>query len=113
MLNNSLMTIVGALIGSSGAILSYIMCKAMNRSLPNVILGGYGYGVFMTRKNNCLCFLKFSTDSTGTGKAMQITGTHTEVNVDQTIDLIKESSSIIITPGYGLCVAKVRFSPTE
>jgi hypothetical protein len=38
---------------------------------------------------------------------MQITGTHTEVNVDQTIDLIKESSSIIITPGYGLCVAKV------
>ncbi len=38
---------------------------------------------------------------------MQITGTHTEVNVDQTIDLIRESSSIIITPGYGLCVAKV------
>jgi len=95
MLNNSLMTIVGALIGSSGAILSYIMCKAMNRSLPNVILGGYG------------------TDSTGTGQAMQITGTHTEVNVDQTVDLIKESSSIIITPGYGLCVAKAQYPIAE
>jgi NAD(P) transhydrogenase len=44
---------------------------------------------------------------------MQITGTHTEVNVDQTIDLIKESSSIIITPGYGLCVAKVIISQSN
>ena len=59
---------------------------------------------------NQFFFVSFSsTDSTGTGKAMQITGTHTEVNVDQTVDLIKESSSIIITPGYGLCVAKVKF----
>ncbi|CAF2756626.1 unnamed protein product [Rotaria sp. Silwood2] len=95
MLNNSLMTIVGALIGSSGAILSYIMCKAMNRSLPNVILGGYG------------------TDSTGTGQAQTIIGTHTEVNIEQTVDLIKEASSIIITPGYGLCVAKAQYPIAE
>ncbi len=95
MLNNNLMTIVGALIGSSGAILSYIMCKAMNRSLPNVILGGYG------------------TSSTGTGKPMEITGTHTEVNVDQSVDLIKEAQTIIITPGYGLCVAKAQYPIAE
>jgi NAD(P) transhydrogenase len=64
-------------------------------------------GKYFTYNRHIILFILFSTDSTGTGKAMQITGTHTEVNVDQTIDLIKESSSIIITPGYGLCVAKV------
>lgn len=53
----------------------------MNRSLPNVILGGYG------------------TTSTAGGKPMEIVGTHTEVNIDQTIDIIKEANSIIITPG--------------
>ena len=53
----------------------------MNRSLANVILGGYG------------------TSSTGTGKPMEITGTHTEVNVEQTVEMIKEAQNIIITPG--------------
>ncbi|KAK3555516.1 hypothetical protein QTP86_021296 [Hemibagrus guttatus] len=133
LLNNNLLTIVGALIGSSGAILSYIMCVgyteqlarmvrsnrratvvqiadvlclAMNRSLANVILGGYG------------------TSSTGTGKPMEITGTHTEVNVEQTVDMIKEAQNIIIVPGhglkmkaemmmmqagYGLCAAKAQY----
>ncbi|KAL1253079.1 hypothetical protein QQF64_017772, partial [Cirrhinus molitorella] len=91
LLNNNLLTIVGALIGSSGAILSYIMCVAMNRSLANVILGGYG------------------TSSTGTGKPMEITGTHTEVNVDQTVEMIKEAQDIIIVPGYGLCAAKAQY----
>uniref|UniRef100_A0A8C3ALF3 proton-translocating NAD(P)(+) transhydrogenase n=1 Tax=Cyclopterus lumpus TaxID=8103 RepID=A0A8C3ALF3_CYCLU len=91
LLDNNLMTIVGALIGSSGAILSYIMCVAMNRSLANVILGGYG------------------TTSTAGGKPMEIVGTHTEVNLDQTIDIIKEASSIIITPGWGLCAAKAQY----
>lgn len=95
MLNNNLMTIVGALIGSSGAILSYIMCKAMNRSLANVILGGYG------------------TSSTGGGKPAEIVGTHTEVNVDGVVDMIKNSKNIIITPGYGLCVAKAQYPIAE
>ncbi|CAI5792863.1 (P) transhydrogenase, mitochondrial-like [Podarcis lilfordi] len=91
LLDNNLMTIVGALIGSSGAILSYIMCVAMNRSLPNVILGGYG------------------TTSTAGGKPMEIVGTHTEVGIDQTVDMIKEANSIIITPGWGLCAAKAQY----
>lgn len=95
MLNNNLMTVVGALIGSSGAILSYIMCKAMNRSLVNVILGGYG------------------TSSTQTGKPMEITGTHTEVNVENVVDMIVNAKDIIITPGYGLCVAKAQYPLAE
>lgn len=95
MLNNNLMTIVGALIGSSGAILSYIMCKAMNRSLPNVILGGYG------------------TSSTGTGKPLEITGTHTEINVESAVESITNAKNIIIVPGYGLCVAKAQYPIAE
>ncbi|XP_025063497.1 NAD(P) transhydrogenase, mitochondrial isoform X2 [Alligator sinensis] len=91
LLNNNLLTIVGALIGSSGAILSYIMCVAMNRSLANVILGGYG------------------TTSTAGGKPMEITGTHTEINLENAVEMIKEANNIIITPGYGLCAAKAQY----
>uniref|UniRef100_A0A8C6RVW7 proton-translocating NAD(P)(+) transhydrogenase n=1 Tax=Nannospalax galili TaxID=1026970 RepID=A0A8C6RVW7_NANGA len=91
LLNNNLLTIVGALIGSSGAILSYIMCVAMNRSLANVILGGYG------------------TLSTAGGKSMEISGTHTEINLDNAIEMIREANSIVITPGYGLCAAKAQY----
>jgi len=95
MLNNNLMTVVGALIGSSGAILSYIMCVAMNRSLPNVILGGFG------------------TSTTGTGKPMEITGEHTEWNVEDTVNSMVESKNIIIVPGYGLAVAKGQYPVAE
>merc|ERR1712193_553207 len=95
MLNNNLMTVVGALIGSSGAILSYIMCVAMNRSLPNVILGGFG------------------TSATGTGKPMEITGEHTEWNIDDTVNSMVESKNIIIVPGYGLAVAKGQYPVAE
>merc|ERR1719411_1219521 len=95
MLDNNLMTVVGALIGSSGAILSYIMCVAMNRSLPNVILGGFG------------------TSTTGTGKPMEITGEHTEWNIDDTVNSMVESKNIIIVPGYGLAVAKGQYPVAE
>ncbi|KAI2804265.1 hypothetical protein BLOT_003244 [Blomia tropicalis] len=93
MLQNSLMTIVGALIGSSGAILSHIMCKAMNRSLPNVILGGFG--------------------QTASNSAMVVSGTHTEWNVDQSVEAIRDAKNIVITPGYGLCVAKAQYPLAE
>lgn len=65
----------------------------MNRSLPNVILGGYG--------------------TTGPTHTMKITGTHTEWNVDQSIQAIKDARNIIITPGYGLCVAKAQYPLAE
>lgn len=85
MLGNPLLTIVGSLIGSSGAILSYIMCKAMNRSLDNVIFGSYS--------------------ELGTGEAMKVEGTHTETTVESTVELVTQSKSVIIVPGYGLAVA--------
>ena len=67
----------------------------MNRSLTNVILGGYG------------------TKATGTGKPMEITGTHTEILADEAVEMITESKNIIITPGYGLCVAKAQYPIAE
>merc|ERR1712186_98573 len=95
MLNNNLMTVVGSLIGASGAILSYIMCVAMNRSLPNVILGGSG------------------TSSTAGGEAKTYTGTHTEFSVDDTVKSMVESRNIVIVPGYGLAVAKGQYPVAE
>lgn len=65
----------------------------MNRSLPNVILGGFG--------------------QTGSTSTRAITGTHTEWNVDQSVDAIKDAKNIIITPGYGLCVAKAQYPLAE
>merc|ERR1711931_497798 len=95
MLNNNLMTVVGSLIGASSAILSDIMCVAMNRSLPNVILGGFG------------------TSSTGGGEAMAITGTATVWEVDETVKAIADARNIVIVPGYGLAVAKGQYPVAE
>jgi len=71
------------------------MCKAMNRSIWNVIFGGYG------------------TLSTGTGKAVRITGTHTECSSDQAVEMIVNAKNVIITPGYGLAVAKAQYAVAE
>ncbi len=67
----------------------------MNRSLPNVILGGFG------------------TSSTGGGKPMEITGTHTEWKIDDTVKSMVDSKNIIIVPGYGLAVAKGQYPVAE
>ena len=95
MLGNQLLTTVGALIGSSGAILSYIMCKAMNRSLLSVIFGGYG------------------TKSTGTGKPLAVTGSHTETNVDSVSDWVGDAKRVMIVPGYGAAVAKAQYAMAD
>jgi len=93
MLQNDLLTIVGALIGSSGAILSYIMCVAMNRSIVSVIFGGYGTSVAVA----------------GT----KITGPVTETNVEEVVSWLAEAQNVIIVPGYGLAVAKGQYAIAE
>jgi NAD(P) transhydrogenase subunit beta len=90
-LDNSALIITGALVGSSGAILSYIMCKGMNRSFFNVILGGWG-----------------ATDQTTTTKKEQRPVKNG--NADDAAFLMKNASSVIIVPGYGMAVAQAQHS---
>ncbi len=89
MLSNDLLIVTGALVGSSGAILSYIMCKAMNRSFISVIAGGFG------------------TDGSSTGDDQEV-GEHREITAEETAELLKNSHSVIITPGYGMAVSARR-----
>ena len=90
MLKNDLLIITGALVGSSGAILSYIMCKAMNRSLANVIFGGFGTagGIAAT--------------------ASEIEGSITETSADEVAEELKEAKEVMIVPGYGMAVAQAQ-----
>ncbi len=97
MLNSDILTVVGALIGSSGGILSYIMCKAMNRSLGNVILGGYGT----------------PAPSAAVAGAPAEKLVHVETNVDAVADALVNAKSVIIAPGYGLAVAKAQYGVAE
>jgi NAD(P) transhydrogenase len=95
MLQNNMCLAVGALVGSSGAILSYIMCVAMNRSLANVLLGGAG------------------TSSTGKGQAKTYTGEVTETKPEEVAQWLVQSKNIIITVGYGMAVAKAQYAIAE
>lgn len=94
MLSNDLLIVTGALVGSSGAILSYIMCKAMNRSFISVIAGGFG------------------TDSRPAGES-EAAGEHREISVEETAELLKNASSVVITPGYGMAVAQAQYPVAE
>jgi H+-translocating NAD(P) transhydrogenase subunit beta len=96
MLSNDLLIITGALVGSSGAILSYIMCKAMNRSFISVILGGFGAGA-----------------GTGQSQAVAIEGEAKVITVDETVELLEDAKSVIIAPGYGMAVAQAQHSVSE
>lgn len=94
MLSNDLLIITGALVGSSGAILSYIMCKAMNRSFISVIAGGFG-------------------QADAQQSAEQEQGEYREINAEDVADLLRNSSSVVITPGYGMAVAQAQYPVAE
>ena len=89
LLDNDALIVTGALVGSSGAYLSYIMCQAMNRSFISVIAGGFGIEAT-------------SDDDTDYGE-------HREISAEDTAELLKNASSVIITPGYGMAVAQAQY----
>ena len=89
MLSNDLLIVTGALVGSSGAILSYIMCKAMNRSFISVIAGGFGNEVVVSKDDEQM-------------------GEYRELKAADVAELCKNSSSVIIAPGYGMAVAQAQ-----
>ncbi len=91
-LGNDLLIVVGALVGSSGAILSYIMCKAMNRVLRRVILGGFGGPA---------------------GPQMAVEGEQVAIDADGVAEALDEADSVIIVPGYGMAVAQAQQSVAE
>lgn len=91
-LGNDLLIVVGALVGSSGAILSYIMCKAMNRSFVSVILGGFGGPA---------------------GEQMAVEGEQVAIDADGVATALNEADSIIIIPGYGMAVAQAQQAVSE
>jgi H+-translocating NAD(P) transhydrogenase subunit beta len=98
MLSNDLLIVVGALVGSSGAILSYIMCRAMNRNFISVIAGGFGTG---------------GGTPAPKGDAAQPAGEVVPISALETAELLKEAKSVIIVPGYGMAVAQAQHTVYE
>ena len=97
MLGNDLLIVVGALIGSSGAILSYIMCRAMNRNFISVIAGGFGGG----------------SSAPAAGGAAQPAGEVAPIDAAKTAELLREAKNVVIVPGYGMAVAQAQHTVFE
>jgi NAD(P) transhydrogenase subunit beta len=93
LLGNDLLIVTGALVGSSGAYLSYIMCRAMNRSFVSVIFGGYG--------------IEAPSESD------EEVGEHTETNAASVAELLSNAKTVVITPGYGMAVAQAQYPVAE
>lgn len=93
LLSNDLLIVTGALVGSSGAYLSYIMCRAMNRSFISVIFGGYGIQASSSEDEE--------------------TGEHTEIDASAAAELLSAAKSVVITPGYGMAVAQAQYPVAE
>ncbi|HDR9189421.1 Re/Si-specific NAD(P)(+) transhydrogenase subunit beta [Burkholderia vietnamiensis] len=98
MLGNDLLIVIGALVGSSGAILSYIMCRAMNRNFISVIAGGFGSG---------------AGAPAAAGGAAQPAGEAVAVSATETAELLREAKRVIIVPGYGMAVAQAQHTVFE
>jgi H+-translocating NAD(P) transhydrogenase subunit beta len=98
MLGNDLLIVVGALVGSSGAILSYIMCRAMNRNFISVIAGGFGSG---------------TPAAAASGSAAQPQGEVLPVSAVETAELLREAKNVVIVPGYGMAVAQAQHTVFE
>ncbi|MBR8063287.1 Re/Si-specific NAD(P)(+) transhydrogenase subunit beta [Burkholderia ambifaria] len=98
MLGNDLLIVIGALVGSSGAILSYIMCRAMNRNFISVIAGGFGSG---------------AGAPAAAGGAAQPAGEAVAVSAMETAELLREAKRVIIVPGYGMAVAQAQHTVFE
>ena len=99
MLSNDLLIVTGALVGSSGAILSYIMCNAMNRNFISVIAGGFGSGASPAAKAD--------------GAAAEPQGEVVPVTAHETAELLREAKSVIIVPGYGMAVAQAQHTVND
>ena len=99
MLGNDLLIVTGALVGSSGAILSYIMCNAMNRNFISVIAGGFGSGGGSTPAPS--------------GEAAEPQGEVVPVSAAETAELLRDAKSVIIVPGYGMAVAQAQHTVYE